>query len=670
MRRTIASLSLMAMVGLAACGSSSTTTIDLSTLDRTNVNSGLVPLSNGFSFANFGATVTSEQFDVNDLVTMFGAGACIDGIVDPCEPTAQAAAWARMVNDARQSGHCEGLVVQASARFNDRVEPRTADLGRETEVIHGVFRAFATQFLPEVQDSTKQWANRSLIDIVNELVDSLADGSTDYSMGLYSDQGGHAVLPYSVEFTDDDLAIIRVYDSNWPGMERYVIVDFVKNEWFFSFSGRDPQADECVWSGGPGDIDLTPLASRTNAQCPFCGDKSTVTKSMLLIRSATDDWSVTTEDGTFSPNSEQGVEGVTARAIRSSTCTDKTRLPEFIIATRSLRVQVTLPNDATAYVSNGRSVVEIKTKGKKNRNPIVIEENRITINDPDTTTTVSNGNLAAVVQAPQARVSLVNDNIEVEVDNGSTTENIVVDRDAPRQSISTRGEQVVVEDATTQTNTVTPDVPQNLQQDAQPASLPPSSERDLNNVEYAEEVAAAATSTTTTIPRSTTTVRNSNSTTSTTTTTKAPSIAAAPTTTTTSTSTTTSTTTTTIPKVTIRIVIEDGEGGIRFGSTPNSWGNPVWYNPANDQINEMFPSCGPGSANLCNGRSYEVPLGMNFIFDWALYNDVYLYEMQCGTGQPWINPQGTYGVNSEVRSLGRCEWNNVSTGTTFTFRQR
>lgn len=638
-------------------------------------------MENGFAFANFGSEDTSEQFDTQDLVEMFGASACVNKKTNPCIPTAQAAAWARMVNDARQSGHCEGLVVQASARFNEKAAPKTAKLPRDRDVIHGVIRAFATQFLPEVQDSVKQWSNRSLIDIVNELTRTLADGTTDYTMGLYTDDGGHAVLPYAVDFTSDTMAVIRVYDSNWPGMDRYVVIDFEKDQWYFSFSGSNPQQDECVWTGGPGDVDLTPLDTRTSANCPFCGDNSTVTKSMLLIRSTTNSWSVTTEDGTYSPSDGADVNGVDVRPIRTASCDTKTKLPEFVLSTESLDFEMTLPDDASAYISNGKSVIEIKTEGNKNRKPIVITDESISIDDPSATTTVSYENLAVVVTAPQATVSLDNNAINVAVTTNEGTQEVSVTPAAPHQQIAVEDNQVVVTEPVKEIASTTPDVPVTLQQNSQAANLPPVAERDLTNAEYIEEIKSSATTTTTTTttsikPRTSATTVAPSATISPSAT-NAPSATTMPSslsTTTTPRPSATTTTTTTIPTATIRVLIPNGEGGIRFtiGSTqyPDSWGNPSWYDPNNQQNSTTASQCGPHTGSLCNNKTYVVPLGQNFIFDWALYNDNYLFEIQCGTGTSWYNPGTTYGNGSEIRSIGRCEISSVSGNTNITFRQR
>ena len=114
LRRTsrITAITAVVLAGIvSSCGGGGSVPLSAKAIDT-----GLTPKSNGFAFANFGAGATAEVFNASDLYTMFGDRACASGKEENCSPTAQAAAWAQMVNDARQSGHCEGLVVQASAR--------------------------------------------------------------------------------------------------------------------------------------------------------------------------------------------------------------------------------------------------------------------------------------------------------------------------------------------------------------------------------------------------------------------------------------------------------------------------------------------------------------------------------------------------------------------------
>lgn len=174
MRALRLSIAAVIVLSLTACsgGGGSTAVVN------ENASSGMIPEENGFSFANFGSRATPEVFNAEDLVQMFGAQACVDENTTQCVPTAEAASWARMVNEARASGHCEGLAVQSAARFSAKSDPVTVRLSNEGDVTHGIIRAFATQFLPEVQEATNNWAKKSLADIVNELAANFKAGST------------------------------------------------------------------------------------------------------------------------------------------------------------------------------------------------------------------------------------------------------------------------------------------------------------------------------------------------------------------------------------------------------------------------------------------------------------------------------------------------------------
>ena len=489
-RRIVTGLVLVAT--LASCSGGSSGSADVA---ATPADSGLLPTDNGFTFANFGSSATKEVFNTEDLVTMFGKEACVGGVQEPCSPTTQAAAWARMVNEARASGHCEGLAVQAAARFDSKETPATGALLNAGDVTHGIMRAFATQFLPEVQDATNSWAKKSLSDIVNELVSSMKSGSVAYSLGIYTPTGGHAVLPYAVEFPSKDLAVIKVYDSNWPGKERYVVIDLAADKWFFSFNGQDPQKDECAWTGKAGDIDLTPMSVRTSATCPFCGTKTTVAKSVLLIRSTGVEWEVKTKNGTFSPSNGTAVDGTTSRGLRSASCSKTVSLPEFILSVDTPDFELTLPETASAYISNGKSVVQIQTKGKKARKPIKFTETSVTSSDPGTTVTLAANNFATQVTADTTVINFDETKIVVDATVNGETSTVTANEAAPQVIVTTDTGAVVTTTNNVNLSKVEAVVTEELVPTAVKPGLAPLAEREAAAPEVTTTTAAATTTT-------------------------------------------------------------------------------------------------------------------------------------------------------------------------------
>jgi len=404
---------------IAGCSGGATDSAPQVTLP---IASTMRPSPDGFAFPNFPGSVTPEQFDASDLVAMFGEGACVGGVVDPCEATAEAAAWARMVNQAKASGSCEGLVVEASKRFNAAMKPLTVDLVNEGEVTHKIFRSFATQFFPEVQAERDKWAKKSLRQIVNELGMSLKSGATQYTLGLYTPRGGHAILPYAIEFTDPDHAILRVYDSNWPGKDRFVEFDLKADTWKFSFSGPDPAADAKAWTGKAGDVDIGSLDSRTNSLCPFCVSETRVKNSMVVIKSIDDNWSISTSNGTYSPSTDNVVEGINARPIRGAVSVDKAL--EYVVYVQGSDMQMALPDATSAFVMQGTAVVQVVSQ-ESNNGVIDISRASVSVDNPNVTLTVASNNLVAAVAGANTVIDIAPTQLNVATES-STGQKITV----------------------------------------------------------------------------------------------------------------------------------------------------------------------------------------------------------------------------------------------------
>ena len=581
MSRKFFSIAVCAAIVLSGCGGGDSGASEKNPV----VESGMLMQSDSFSFANFGASATDLNFDETDLVAMFGNsdGVCIEGKTDPCVPIAEAAVWARMVNQARQSGHCEGFAVLAASRFEKKETPENALLQNEGDVTHGLMRAFATQFLPEVQQETVKWQQAAPSELIKQLKDGFASQKVPFSMGLYSDAGGHAVLPYALKYLDGDVVRVMVYDSNWPGADRYVDVNVKAETWEFSYSGKDPVTDTAKWSGGLGDIDLTSMDSRVNAKCPFCVNKSGIAKTILVLRSATGDWSVNTPGGVISPGAPDIATGSTRPLKRAQgdsapldyvIVLDSSSPATFMLPSATKVVGVT-PNAALEFSSpesNGSTNVEV-----------VVGDSGISSNDPGVVVSLADGNLAATANGQTAKLESSATGIAVNVSTASgqqislnvndATPTVEVkttgatglatgleyeiakqtgDNEISRESVSVTGKKSsVVESGSLGTNSVTVSIPVALQSTTVSASLPPVEERKFEDAIRTRN--ATLETTTTTTPATTTTDASTTTTVKrrAVATTVVPTTTITPTTTSAATTTTTTTTTVAAPTTTV-----------------------------------------------------------------------------------------------------------------------
>lgn len=507
------------------------------------------PLAHGFAFANFPSSWYEEEFGAQDVVAMFGpdASVCIDGVAEPCELTAEAAAFARMVNQSRASGHCEGLVAVAQARFNVEAEPPTADLADEPETIRAIMRAFATQFIPEVRTEVEKWLGSSLADKIAALETTLAEGRLIYSLGVYVDGGGHAILPYAIEYLTPTTPRIMTYDSNWPGRNRYVDVDLTTETWEFSFSSDDPTNDPDLWTGDASRMDLTAIDTREGS-CPFCGDGVGVTKNVLLVRSSDLNWSVDTGDGAISPENP-GTEGgavvtpVKGQGSGSGERASYDYLIELPIDANGERAKLNLPGTTSVFALTPSGIAQISTPGNADI-PIEVGATSFVSNDPAVSLSLATGNLVATASGPSASLEISDDGLKAAVttEDGQTVEvNVTPESPAAkivanaesggievlaqaangiveRRDIASDGSETIsIETTPLNLNATTWEAPPGLESVTLPM-LPSPDARNVNNPDYAVDTAytppadAVPASTTvapaTTVPATTTPTTN------------------------------------------------------------------------------------------------------------------------------------------------------------------
>ncbi|MBU6240547.1 MAG: hypothetical protein KJS66_02040 [Acidobacteria bacterium] len=538
-------LALVSVLLFASCGGgggSGAADVTVPAATGEDQSSGLIPNPNGFAFPNFGSAATPEVFNEADLVEMFGntPDVCVDG-ADPCVATAEAAGWARMVNESRAAGHCEGFAVLAAARFLGAEQPNTVELVNQGDVTHALMRSFATQFFDETKDATKAIVKKSMRDKVAILEAAFAKKKVGDVVGVYSDVGGHALLPYAVVYESPDVAKVMVYDSNWPGQERFITVDMAAGTWTFPFAGADPANDPTAWTGDTKDFDIAPYDARIAGKCPFCKGETAARQTLLVIRSVAADWSIETSAGTLTPGSND-VGEATVRPMRSSAPTGV--LPEvfdYMVTIPSGEiVTVTMPSLTRITGVTNRVTVQIDTPGSKDE-PLTLSDNKVTTNDPATVVTLADKNFVATSNGANNTVVTDGNQVTATVNGAdgnqvSATANEqtnavevrtpgregvdentnyeLVTQTAPdqieRKVVSRDGrEDVTNEQGTLANRQVYQESPNELKPPDVKAGLPSAASRTIGN---------AVASTTTTVPPTTTTIAAATTTTSTTTT--------------------------------------------------------------------------------------------------------------------------------------------------------
>src|SRR5215218_5982067 len=86
---------------------------------------------------------------------------------------------------------------------------------------------------------------------------------------------GHSIVPIAVEETGEDLYRIHVYDNNYPGQVKYVVVDAAKETWRYHTANNPAEtARDYFGTASTRTLGLKRLSdrSRRRFECPFCDE--------------------------------------------------------------------------------------------------------------------------------------------------------------------------------------------------------------------------------------------------------------------------------------------------------------------------------------------------------------------------------------------------------------
>ena len=297
-------------------------------LDAPELGEGKMCTDNGFrikaddfSFSNWGrSTEADANVTIQTLVDLFGHSAvCVDGPSTECVMRPTTVQKLEEWNNALAGGRCEGLAT-LSTRFLLRLDDpsafnsaatRVSDLQRGNQFLDStIVYWWATQFLTEVSDRAATSRTKSPLQLVDDLIQGLANG-VGYTVGLYFGSSGHAVTPFAVTQRGNDF-IIHVYDNNFPGVRKEIVVNGTTNSWTYAAARAQPDGSSADWTGTTGTLELTHMSSRKGPfDCSFCSTSTIATDTVLTIASrdpaAAGYTSITTRNGQRIEASPDGV---------------------------------------------------------------------------------------------------------------------------------------------------------------------------------------------------------------------------------------------------------------------------------------------------------------------------------------------------------------------------
>ena len=279
------------------------------------VPANFLPKSDGFGFQNFGGNKADSRLTSADLALMFGPTGICEDLAEwkkqkRCVGTTTALQFLRQLNRVLENGLCYGMSAMSSRFFAGTVDPtsfqNTAsspfDLdkdatikqpaaNRESTLSHQIAYWHAIQFTAEARAESGQFDMEYPSDVIRTLAASLQeDNGLQYSLGMYSEHGGHAVTPYKVDEPDASMKVkVWFYDNNWPGEERWMELDKTSEEWSYGFASVNLEdADAAPWTGSDvGSLRLVPHYQKEDGyECFFCKgerNQSQGTGSTILL---------------------------------------------------------------------------------------------------------------------------------------------------------------------------------------------------------------------------------------------------------------------------------------------------------------------------------------------------------------------------------------------------
>ena len=245
-------------------------------------DSGFRPVTNGFSFANYGNSEGYENLAPSDVARLFGPSVCVRRVGTDCTLTPEAQLWMSQANREMAGGHCYGFSVLSLALFSHQLPalgsgtPFSLSIAGAGSLQHTIAYAFVQQELNSVVDRRVSGTPNHILRV---LIKALSAGASQtYTLAIFrrDGTGGHAITPFAAVDDGGGRVSLLVYDNNHPGKTRVVSFNARRDSWSYN-AATNPKAKTALYDGDARQPDLLLMPTRPGLgvqPCPFCRNPS------------------------------------------------------------------------------------------------------------------------------------------------------------------------------------------------------------------------------------------------------------------------------------------------------------------------------------------------------------------------------------------------------------
>ena len=258
-------------------------------------DTGFRPEVNGFSYPNYGdvgVTPTGETFAVTNVTSvemrrLFGDGVCAAPPAEDgsCTLTPPANQWMDQNNASMNGGHCEGFAVFSQMAYLGQVDPTQFGANNVIDLQIKDNEALQREIAYWFSTQGPTWGEQQVLspnEMVQYLISEYSNNPDNvYRLGIMKEDGtgGHAITAYEVKDQGNGVYWVMVYDNNYPGQERHMVVDTNANTSEYDAS-INPSVEPDTYRGTENNkIFVASNELRlTTFPCPFCNGETSGNK--------------------------------------------------------------------------------------------------------------------------------------------------------------------------------------------------------------------------------------------------------------------------------------------------------------------------------------------------------------------------------------------------------